>query len=161
MLETEAALNAFLVQYCRMLVADIPEERMVEQPLPDVNHPAWILGHLAWSTDRVLQVLGAEPALPAEWATRFGVGSKPAPAREAYPSKEELMRTLESGFERARRLATEARPEQLAQPSTNPRFKDALPTAQHVTALLLTGHMGIHLGQLTMWRRMTGTAPLF
>ena len=46
MLDTEIKINRFLMQYCRMLMADIADERMAEEPLPGVNHPAWILGHL-------------------------------------------------------------------------------------------------------------------
>jgi hypothetical protein len=35
-----------------MLVGEIADERLAEQPLAGVNHPAWILGHLAWTADR-------------------------------------------------------------------------------------------------------------
>jgi hypothetical protein len=51
MLDTEIKINLFLTQYCGMLMADIADERMAEEPLPGVNHPAWILGHLAVSAD--------------------------------------------------------------------------------------------------------------
>jgi hypothetical protein len=34
------ALNLFLMQYCRMLVGDILDERMAEQRLAGINHPA-------------------------------------------------------------------------------------------------------------------------
>jgi hypothetical protein len=52
MLESEIQVNQFLVRYCRVLSGDIAEERLAEQPLPGVNHPAWVLGHLAFSADR-------------------------------------------------------------------------------------------------------------
>ena len=77
MLDTERKINQFLVQYARMLVGDIADERMVEQPLPGVNHPAWVLGHLAFSADRAGGLLGAAKELPAGWAPRFGLGSGP------------------------------------------------------------------------------------
>ena len=51
MLDSELKINRFLVEYVRKLVGDVPDERMAEQPLPGVNHPAWILGYLVWSTD--------------------------------------------------------------------------------------------------------------
>jgi hypothetical protein len=54
-----------------------------------------------------------------------------------------------------------ATPEGLAQPSRNPHTKDALPTANDGVNFLLTGHPGVHLGQLSMWRRMLGLPPLF
>ena len=39
--------------------------------------------------------------------------------------------------------------------------KDALPTLKDVVAFLLTAHLGVHLGQLSSWRRMIGLPPLF
>lgn len=161
MLDTETKINLFLLQYCRLLTADVPDERLAEEPLPGVNHPAWILGHLGWSSDRALELLGAAKTLPSEWTPLFGPGSKHAPGREAYPSKEELLRALEHGFERVRQRASAATPEQLAQPTINPRMKGALPTVQHGVAFLMTAHLGVHLGQLSSWRRMIGLAPLF
>ena len=64
MLETELKVNQFLLGYLRKLIGDIPDERTVEQPLPDVNHPAWILGHLAWSTDRARSAPGPAAGIP-------------------------------------------------------------------------------------------------
>jgi hypothetical protein len=41
------------------------------------------------------------------------------------------------------------------------RQKAGLPTAREGVAFLLTGHLGVHLGQLSAWRRMIDLAPLF
>lgn len=161
MLEAEFKINQFLIGYARMLIGDIPDERMAEQPMPGVNHPTWILGHLAWSTDRGRWVLGLEPELPTEWTTLFGFGSKPSADRGDYPPRDELIRAFERGFERLRDQAGSATTEQLAQPSPIPRTKDQLPTMKDAIAFLLTGHPGVHLGQLSMWRRMIGMSPLF
>jgi DinB family protein len=161
MLDTELKINQFLMQYCRMLVGDIADERMAEQPLPGVNHPAWVLGHLAFSADRARGLLGAKKELPAAWTPLFGPGSKPSPSRRDYPSKDELLRAVEEGFERLRQQAAAAVPEQLAQPTTNPYTKHALPTVKDGVAFLLSGHLGVHLGQLSTWRRMIGLPPLF
>jgi hypothetical protein len=161
MLDSELKINRFMMGYCRMLVGDIPDERMAEQPLPGVNHPAWILGHLAYSTERGRSLLGLEPEFPAEWTTMFGFGSKPSPARADYPSRDELIQAVERGFERLRDQVASATPEQLGQPSTNPRMKEHLPTVKDGLAFLLTGHLGVHLGQFSTWRRMIGLPPLF
>jgi hypothetical protein len=161
MLESEIRVNQFLVQYCRMLVGDIADERMAEQPLPGVNHPAWVLGHLAFSADRARWLLGAEKEFPAAWVALFGPGSKPNASRGDYPPREELLRAVEEGFERARQMAAAVPPERLAQPNPNPYTKEGLPTLRDAVAFLLTGHLGVHLGQLSMWRRMLGLPPLF
>ena len=161
MLDSPTQVNLLLMQYCRALLADIPDERMTEQPVPGVNHPAWVLGHLAWAADGSLGKLGGQSALPAEWPALFGFGSKPSTVRGDYPPKEELLRAVEQSYRQLREKAAAARPEQLAQPTTNPRAKEALPTLREQVAFLLTGHMGVHLGQLSSWRRMIGLPPLF
>jgi len=52
-------------------------------------------------------------------------------------------------------------PEKMASPNPNPRLKDGLPTVRDAVSFLLTGHLALHLGQLSAWRRMTGLAPMF
>lgn len=108
MFETECTINRFLLNYCRMMVSDIPDERMTEQPLPGVNHPAWILGHLAYSADGAVGALGGVKMLTGEWIKRFGPGSQPTTIRSDYPSKEELLQKLEERFQLARDLAAAA-----------------------------------------------------
>lgn len=163
MLDAEFKINLFMVGYCRMLLGDIADERMAEQPLPGVNNPAWILGHLAFSADLAVARLGGEKLLTAEWTAKYGPGSKVSSNRGAYPSKDDLLKAVEQGFEKARQLAQSATVEQLAaaSTSTNPAMKAALPTLGDGVAFLLTAHLGVHLGQLSMWRRMIGQPALF
>ena len=161
MLDTAIQVNLFMVQYCRTLVADIADERLAAQPQAGVNHPAWILGHLALTADGTLGRLGAPKVLAAEWAPLFTAGSKPSSARGDYPSKNELMGAVEDRYHELRQQAATATEAQLSQPTTNPRAKQTLPTLREMIGFLLTGHMGVHLGQLSSWRRMTGLPPLF
>src|SRR6185312_14930576 len=123
MFETECTVNQFLLGYCRMMMAELPDERLAEQPSPGVNHPAWILGHLAYSGDAAVARLGGEKTLTEEWTRQFGPGSKHSAVRAEYPSKEELLRVLEDRFEQARRQAAIATAEIMAVPNPNPRMK--------------------------------------
>jgi hypothetical protein len=161
MLETAIQVNKFLIAYCRRQIADVPDERMAEQPISGVNHPAWVLGHLAWTADRALEMLGAPALLPAETATLVGRGSSPSSSRAACPSKDELLKALDDGYEQLRQRASSATPEQLSKATTNPVAKETLPTLREFIAFLMTGHVGVHLGQLSSWRRMIGLPPLF
>jgi len=162
MLESEIAINRFLTGYCRKMMEDLPDERLTEQAVPGVNHPAWIIGHLAFVAHRGVALLtGAEMALPESWQQKFGPGSKLTATRADYPSKEELLKTLQEAHSLFQRTASAATPERLAQPSQHPRLKDPLPTVKDLAAFLLTGHLGVHLGQLSMWRRMIGLPALF
>src|SRR4051794_19585865 len=159
MLVSAIKINLFLMRYCGLLVGDVADERMADQPVPGVNHPAWVLGHLAYSADGGVALAGGEKSLPAEWTSHYGPGSKVSPARGDYPPRDDLLAAAEQGFERLRGVAAAAGADRLAQPNANPRMKDALPTAGDVVAFLLTGHLGVHLGQLSAWRRMTGRPP--
>jgi hypothetical protein len=161
MFESECNINRFLLGYARTMLAEIADERLIEQPLAGVNHPAWILGHLAYSGDGAVGVLGGQKALAADWIKRFGPGSKLSATRTDYPSKEELLQVLDERFDKARQLAAGAQPEKMASPNPNPRLKAGLPTVQDAVSFLLTGHLALHLGQLSAWRRMIGLSPMF
>src|SRR5438477_11925636 len=109
--DTECHVNRFLLGYAHTLVDEIDEQRLSEQPSPGVNHPAWILGHLAYSADGAVGVLGGQKTLAGDWTKKFGAGSKASSLRADYPSKAELLRVLEERFETARHLAAAASPE--------------------------------------------------
>jgi hypothetical protein len=161
MLDEAIRINGFLMRYLATMVAEIPDARMAEQPLPGVNHPAWILGHLAWAADRALRLVCSEKAPPEEWTTLYGTASEPSTERGKYPSKDELVRAVEESYERLREGAAVATGEQLSRPNAHARTREALPTSREVVAFLMTGHLGVHLGQLSSWRRMIGLAPMF
>ena len=161
MFETECNVNRFLLGYAHMLVDELDDGRLCEQPVVGVNHPAWVLGHLAYSGDGAVGVLGGQKTLAGEWTKKFGAGSKPSSLRADYPSKGELLRLLEERFAAARELAAAVSPERVALPNPNVRLKDKLPTVCDAVAFLFTGHLALHLGQLSSWRRLIGLAPLF
>jgi hypothetical protein len=161
MLGSAIQVNVMLIKYGQSLVGDIADERFAEQPVAGVNHPAWILGHLALTADSGLELLGAPKALHPEWTTLFARGSKPSRSRGDYASKDELVRAFEHGYEQLRKHVRLASPEQLSRPSPHEQTRATLPTLSDVIALLLTGHVGTHLGQLSAWRRLIGLPPLF
>lgn len=161
MFETELKINRFLLQYAHLLTNDIPDERFAEQPLPGVNHPAWIIGHIAVTGDFVSSICGGQKHCPETWGKQFGPGSVMTGNRGDYPSKAELIQTLDRAFLAAHEVVPSATEEQLARPNPNRRMREGLPTLREACAFLLTGHFGVHLGQLSAWRRMIGVSPLF
>jgi hypothetical protein len=161
MFETEFRINRFLFQYAQKMIADIPDARMAEQPLPGVNHPTWILGHIALSAESAAALFGAEKQLPATWHELFGQGSTLTVNLEDYPPKADLLQAVQSGFERAQAMAASASADDLTRPNTHRMLRPALPTVGDLFTFLLTTHFSLHLGQLSSWRRMIGLAPLF
>lgn len=161
MFANEFKVNEFLLHYCCMLTADIADEHMTRQPMLGVNHPAWILGHLAFSAEMIVVRLGGDKFLPANWTDLFKPGSSPRAVRGEYPGKDELLQALDDSFARARAAVAGASAETLATATPNPRMREGLPTLRESAAFVLTGHLGVHLGQLSSWRRMMGMTPLF
>lgn len=161
MFETEFRINRFLLQYLQKMTADIAEERFAEQPLPGINHPAWILGHIALSGDSAAAMFGGDKLIPESWYKLFGQGSTLTANRGDYPSKLELLEAVESAFQRAYTASASATAESLARPNTSRLLRGSLPTVHDAFAFVLTTHFSLHLGQLSAWRRMIGLAPMF
>ena len=101
MFDHERTLYKFVLNYCRLLTADIDDDRLADLPVPSANNPAWILGHLALCTDYAVQLVGQPKKCPAEWHKLFGPGSKPVADRSAYPGKADLLRAISDGHEAA------------------------------------------------------------
>jgi len=71
-----------------------PRERL-HQAAPGVNHPLWLLGHIATSEDHlVLDFCAGRPLLPKNYGPLFGIGSKPLGDASAYPAAEEVLTEL-------------------------------------------------------------------
>lgn len=151
-----------LLGIAQKLMADLPEERMTAQPVAGVviNHPAWIIGHLAWANNNGIVLLGGETAIPPQFKDLFATGTKPAAERSTYPTKAELMATLESSHRRLADAWQHASPEALSNPAPE-RMRAAFATLGSMLAGLMTGHFGSHLGQLSAWRRAMGMPSAF
>jgi hypothetical protein len=158
MFERESKLCGFATTYCRKLVQDIPEEQLAVQPAPGMNHPAWVLGHLAVVGDSGLRMLGQPAQCPREWRALFGMGSQPGTDRAAYPTCEALLGRVESIYGALRR-ALQAAPRAVVEaPHSAPFFKDELPLVADLIAHIMTTHFASHLGQISAWRRTQGLA---
>ena len=152
--------GAVNLDYGHKLVADIPEERMCEQPAPGMNHAAWVLGHLTYVADSMIGVFDQKPAMSHEWKTLFNLASKPFADRAAYPSKAELLAAYEKAYARLSAVVAEASEETLAREFPNPKLRGSLPTIGIAMLHVLGSHHGLHLGQLSAWRRAMGLPPV-
>lgn len=124
MLEREQTLYRFVLHYCRLLTSDLPDEQLAVQPVPGINHAAWILGHLAIGTDSAARLLGERPACPPEWREKFGPGSVVVTERSAYPTKTELLAAIEAGHARVAQAVANVSADRLSRPHPFPFFKE-------------------------------------
>jgi hypothetical protein len=147
----------FNLSYARKLTADVADDQMCAQPVAgrEMNHAAFVLGHLAWASDGLVRLVGQQPALGADWKDLFGMGAKPLADRSRYPAKAALLQALEEAHSRLSAAVAGASPEVLAQPAPE-RFRERYPTVGHMFLGLMTAHEALHLGQLSAWRRALG-----
>ena len=81
--------------YAKRLVADIPDDQIALQPAPGMNHAAWVLGHLACTSDMLGAMICLKPVCPADWPAIFDWNSSPSSDAIQYPSKAVLLKALE------------------------------------------------------------------
>lgn len=158
----DAILRTFgmTLDYLRRLVADVAEEQMTRQPAGAVNHPAWILGHLVYSCQAIGGELGLQPWLSHDWRRRFGTGSTPVADRACYPSKSELLQQLAEGQRRLTERLRELGDAGLKEPLPDERYRSEFPTVADAVLHILGAHAAVHVGQVSVWRRVAGFAPL-
>ena len=146
------------LDYAHRLVADLADEALCVQPAPRMNHAAWVLGHLARTSDRVagVMLLGLEPHLPENLEERFDNKSIPVSSGTAYPDKETLVRNLDETHGRIAAALAEMPDTILADTTPHPRFAERFPLLGQALLHVLIGHEQVHLGQLSAWRRVQG-----
>jgi hypothetical protein len=150
---TAARIN---VEYGKKLVADLSDEQMSVQPAPGMNHAAWVIGHLTFVADSMIRVWDQPFAIPKEWGELFNLSSQPIADRSRYPSKAELLPAYEKAYERLMAAVAAAPPEAFDREFPNPKLRSVLPTVGVAMTHILTSHHGLHLGQLSAWRRAQG-----
>ncbi len=154
----KSVLNAFgfTLMYANKAVEDVPDQKMCEQPGGIKNHPAWVLGHLALSCDNACKMLGQEGKAASQWEEMFNFGTTPTADRSKYPDKTVLVKALEQGHTALAKAYEDAPDSVLNQPLPMEEIRPMFPTVGDFILLLMTGHEGMHLGQIMAWRSAQG-----
>ena len=161
-LEQEVKVYQFLQGYGEMVLADITDEDAYKLICDGGVSPAWIIGHLGFVANRIIAMCGGKPKIDFDaWQPLFGGGSKPTNEQGGMPSWDTLLNVWREGHTDLAALAPTVSTELLAGENPNERMKQALPTIEDFLGFVLTGHEGMHLGQLSTWRRVQGRPPLF
>lgn len=131
----------------------------------DSNHPAFIFSHLCIYAPRIIDQLQRDDlsvVVPEQIASS---GSKDAkclddPDGAIYASMEEVLDVFNQGYENALQSLREASDELLQQPNPQEgRMAELFPTLGSMHGFYVGGHMMMHFGQLSAWRRMQGLGP--
>lgn len=148
------------IGYAKQILNDVEDAQMCDQPM-GLNHPAWLLTHLATTADYAASLLGGAGVCPSSW-NELADPKRPLSSNRAdYPTKTDLIKTFEAAFLNASELYEKSTAEVLASPQKLGFFEAELPTVGDMATFLIISHTNLHLGQLSAWRRATGKAPLF
>ena len=149
------------LDYARRLLEGVDDDASIVQPAPGVNHPRWIIGHLAGTADRVTGKIGLDlvQQYDDDFYAYFGIGSEPKADGSVYPPLDDLLERLTQRHE-ANIDALRDAPEDLFGRTLGDdvpeRFRARFPTVGHVLLYTMAAHEQMHLGQLSTWRRVRG-----
>ena len=124
------------------------------------NHPAFVLGHLALYTPRMVSQLGGTPTpVPARFESVFSKEGKciDDPTGSVYPPMAEVVEVFRRGCQEAIAALRAASDDLLQRPNpAEGRMAQLFPTLGSLHGFYAGGHMMMHLGQVSAWRRMEG-----
>lgn len=151
--------------YAERLLKGVPADRFPRFAAPggvviDSNHPAFIYGHLSLYAPKILRLIGhPAPAIPEGFELRFSKDAKCVDDADCdlYPGRDEVVAFFLEGH----RMVTAAlrSTEDTAFDQPNPaegRMKELFPTVGSAQTFYCGGHLMMHLGQMSAWRRMEG-----
>lgn len=128
------------------------------------NHPCFVLGHLSLYAPRVVKELGGDASGigPSDkYVELFGKDSQCQDDVDGslYPPMQEVVDAFFNAHQRAIETLATAKDEQFYQPNPNEAMAARFPTVGAMHSFYLSGHVMIHIGQFSAWRRMQGLPP--
>jgi hypothetical protein len=145
------------LRYALALTSDLTDEQFVLRPGGNMNHPAWILGHLAKYHAVTVQLLQGEPVDDPKNDPLFGfAGQGPVDDINVYGSKEKIVSWFSEGHENVAQALLAAKPEAFKRAPTLERWAEMYPTVEFMLPDLLVFHESMHIGQISIWRRAAG-----
>lgn len=155
------------LSYAERLLKDVPADQFarlanVGGTVVNSNHPAFIYGHLALYGPRIAKELGGDVAfIPDTFEPVFSQTATCVddPDATIYPAMDEVTSVFFEGYQKALAALESATDEQLAVTNPTETMIPKFPTMGSMHAFYVGGHMMIHMGQLSAWRRMMGMPP--
>ena len=153
--------------YADRLLGGVSAERFARFASPggvvvESNHPAFIYGHLSLYAPKVLIQIGhPAPSVPEQFEMAFSkdAACRDDPDGDLYPAMEAVLDFFHEGYRMVTGALRSTPDDVFQQPNPAPgRMKDLFPTIGSAQAFYCGGHMMMHLGQMSAWRRMEGLA---
>lgn len=153
--------------YAERLLKDVSADQFarlanVGGTVVESNHPAFVYGHLALYGPRVTEQLGGNAiTVPESFEPVFSMTATCVddPDGTIYPSMDEITTVFFNGYKQALEALESATDDQLAPPNPSEKMAAKFPTLGSMHTFYVGGHMMIHFGQVSAWRRMMGLGP--
>jgi hypothetical protein len=144
-------------RYAAALLADLSEDQIALRPGGNMNHPAWILGHVSlYHPAAVALLAGLEFDDPKDDDLYGFAGRGPIDDPSVYGGKAALLDRFAEGHEQVAQSLLMAKPEDFQRPPSLARWAAQYPTVEFMLPDLLIFHESMHLGQISIWRRAAG-----
>ncbi|APZ94710.1 DinB family protein [Fuerstiella marisgermanici] len=151
--------------YAERLLKDVQADQFARFGSPggqivESNHAAFVYGHLSLYGPIMLKDLGHDaPATPDAFQDVFSKNAQCVddPRGTIYPPMEQVTEFFFTGYRTVLEALQATSDEALQQP--NPLggpMTEKFPTLGSMHAFYAGGHMMMHLGQMSAWRRMQG-----
>jgi hypothetical protein len=145
------------LRYALALLADLSEEQMVLRPGGNMNHPAWIIGHVSLYHPAAVAMLGGEAFADPKDNRPFGfAGQGPVDDVAAYGGKQTILERFTAGHEEVAQALLGATANDAKRRPSLPRWAEQYPTVEFMLPDLLIFHESMHIGQISTWRRAAG-----
>lgn len=156
------------LRYGERLLKDVPASRAARFAAPggvvvESNHPAFIYGHLSLYAPKILRLIG-HPAPPVPDGFELAFSKEAACVDDVdgdlYPSLDDIVAFFLEGHRMTIGALRSTSDAVFDQPNpAEGRMQELFPTIGSVQAFYCGGHMMMHLGQMSGWRRMEGLGP--
>ena len=130
----------------------------------DSNHPAFIFGHLSLYACNVMDHLGVDstahqPNEPFKTAFSKDAVCQDDPNNTIYPAMDEVTDAFFSGYKAAIDALQNASDDVFREANPNEAMSGKFPTKGALLGFYVGGHIMMHIGQLSAWRRAMGLGP--
>lgn len=159
------------LRYAEKLAEDVPagdfgKLARVDGHAIDSNNPAFVYGHLCIYAPRIISELGGDAsqyAVDDAWNELFSPKAQcqDDPDCKIYPDKEVLVTRLINSYQAAMEILGATADSQFEQPNPNEPMRSKFATIGGMHSFYCGGHIMIHMGQISAWRRMMGLGSAF
>jgi hypothetical protein len=136
-----------------LALSDVPEEKLTLQPPGLPNHALWQVGHLTRIRAGVAAALGQPGPVAPDVLKNCAPGSTPTADGANYPSRDALLGQFETAHRHLTTVLKSLPQAKLDEPNPVEALRSRFPTVRQFVFGLLTLHDGLHIGQLSAWRR--------